>query len=667
MPTSSQNPTLDPLTPVWGRAERHIASVVVAVLSWGIAGLVLALVGWFHWWTVLPATLLIWYRLRALLPAARGVYDGWWRAMVIAAIALAIVNSALPGEHLLGGRDSGTYLATAGWLAQEGTIFVDAGSGAFGEYDELEYFVPGFYDRGGDGNLEPQFMHAYPAMLGTLIDIGGVRLGLGLNAVIASLTLLALFALARRFMASWAGGVAVGTLALSLVFTYYARTPFSEMTMALFVVTGIWLLGVAEERLDSSLGLLAGIALGAATLVRLDGLVLLLPAAAYLQFAGARQQVLQPVMRRARLGMFLTAFVAIAESLLVSPAYVLRRSDMVVPVLFALLIVMVAGDLFSRGLLRNLRSAAGKAKRALFVGGVVLAGLLLTYGWFVRPIITESSRDGYALASLQEREGLEIDESRDYAENSVLWITWYQGPAFVVLAFVGAALLLYRQLFSASARSGWLVVGVLATFAVLYLWRPSINPDHIWAMRRYMTVVLPLAAVAAGLALESLTRWLSDSLKFRQVAWLGGVSLSILLLFPPMVTTAPVWNLRELSGLAADYSDLCETVSNEDYILFLGNETAEARTYAQGFRSFCGIKTAWNGGALSDADLTQLNAAVVSEGGRLILADREGPGLGEVVFSGPYKFLELTLSRPPSRTENLSIPLLLTFPVAPTG
>ncbi len=33
---------------------------------------------------------------------------------------------------------------------------------------------------------------------------------------------------------------------------------------------------------------------------------------------------------------------------------------------------------------------------------------------------------------------------------------------------------------------------------LLYIARPSISPDHLWAMRRYMPIVLPVMTIAAG-------------------------------------------------------------------------------------------------------------------------------------------------------------------------
>ena len=42
---------------------------------------------------------------------------------------------------------------------------------------------------------------------------------------------------------------------------------------------------------------------------------------------------------------------------------------------------------------------------------------------------------------------------------------------------------------------------------LIYLWRPSITPDHIWVMRRFVPLVLPAFLAMAGLAVA----WLVDA------------------------------------------------------------------------------------------------------------------------------------------------------------
>lgn len=632
----------------WTHGERLVAELSLGLLSWAAAALVLSLAALMHWFLVLPLAAAIWAGVRRWLPGTSGSLDRWWILAILLALITLGLNSLFPSEHYFTARDGGTYLTTAGWLAQEGSLFVETGTEAFSDFDELEYGVPGFYQREGRDILEPQFMHAYPAMLGSLIDASSAGVGLRLNAAISAVLLLAVFGLARRFVRPVLALVASGALALSLPVVYYSRAPFSEPLMAVFVVAGVWLLVIADEEQDPKVGYLAGALIGGAALVRLDGLVLILSIAGFLAVRSLVGNDVAKTMRAARTSMFAVAALALGESLFVSPAYILERSGMVVPVLFAILLVIVVSD-FLAGQLAAVMRAIDARKPEIFLAIVVIGGVLLTYAWLVRPEVAEVQGGAYSLAGLQEQEGLEVEAGRNYAEQSVKWITWYQGEAFVILCFVGLAVFLYRGLFISRCRRELVVGVVLTTFAVLYLWRPSINPDHIWVMRRYLTVVLPLGVVAAVQGVD----WIVDRLPAQRNAdWrrtIAGVTLSGLLLVQPLTTTLPVWNVSEFAGLGDDISNACRQLGSDAQVLVIGEIGA---TLTQTFRSHCGSSAAYTDEDIDHDTLEDLARSVESEGKHLVLVGVEE---GTSLITGDYEFLELTLSFPPQSLEEVMI------------
>jgi hypothetical protein len=315
-----------------------------------------------------------------------------------------------------------------------------------------------------------------------------------------------------------------------------------------------------------------------------------------------------------------------------------------VPVLLALLILLLGYDLGQRkahlflGVLR-------RQKRTLFRLFVVLLAVLLAYGWFVRPLVTESQGSSYGIAALQEQEGLEVDEGRNYAEHSVQWLTWYQGPAFVVLAFVGLVILTRREVFASAPRPGWLVVAILTVFSLLYLWQPSINPDQIWAMRRFLTVVVPVGAVACAVGIDSLIAAVNRRTDSRAVSFVSGSLLALVLIAPPMITSAPVVDIEEFSGLRSDFGEICREIGPDAYVLILNERLGKRLT--QSFRSYCGVPAAWTTD-LSDENLSGLREGVIGAGGELITVLPGSDG-AVAYLEGPYEFLELTLSHPPQK------------------
>lgn len=646
----------------WSRPHHLVASTALLVLCWAMVGLTLALLGLLHWWLVIPLTLAAFFWSRRWIPTGEGRWNRWWLVAIVFSVAVGAVGLAHPGEHIYTGRDSGTYLATAGWLAQDGGLPVHVRDGAFGEFEELQYAVPGFYDGWSAGTLRPQFMHAFPAMMATLIDIGGVGAGVALNSVISSLLLLLVHVLALRFVRPSLAFVASATVGLSLVFLYYARTPFSEPLMAVMVVAGVWLLMVAEERLDLELGVIAGLLLGAATIVRLDGIVLLLPATAYMLFRMRSAGETATVLRKARVAMIFMAFVGIAESLYVSPAYILGRRGQVLAVLLVLALIFIVNEVLTRSGGSLLERVKGHRRRLYWAVTSLLAAALL-FGWLVRPVVSESTGPSYGIEVMQEREGLEIQPERNYAEMSIVWIDWYMGPLFIVLGFLGVAALAHQAISGKRSSSDWLFVSVFTVFAVLYLWRPSINPDQIWAMRRYLPVVIPFGAISAAFAIQAG----ADYAKRRVgsgVATVAAVVASLGLMIPAVATSAPVWDIAEFSGLTADFEAMCSSVGSDARVLIIDEDTGSlGHRIAQSFRSYCGLEAAWVDSEPDADSLSAISAAVASRGGILVTVRPAAPGRGNHLDEG-YEFLEVTLSRPPGGVQVSHSPVTVGLPAS---
>ena len=274
--------------------------------------------------------------------------------------------------------------------------------------------------------------------------------------------------------------------------------------------------------------------------------------------------------------------------------------------------------------------------------GVTLFGLLLAYAWLVRPVAVEVEGGGYGLEVLQQREGLEIDGTRGYAEMSVVWLEWYQGAAFVVLGFAGAVLLAAEDLDGSGGRPGWLIVAVLAAFAVLYFWRPSINPDQIWAMRRFLTVVMPLGALAAAVAVDRATETVGRKIRTPLSSNATAGVLVLALLVPPVVASGPVWDVAEYKGLGSQFDELCDAVGSDGYVLVVGWD--EGVRWTQSLRSYCGAPAAWIE-HIDDQLLSEIRTDVEDAGGRFVLMSREGPG--RAMLDGPFNRLDISLSQRP--------------------
>ena len=208
-------------------------------------------------------------------------------AMVVVLIAVAGMtgmNTWARSQHLLSNRDPGIYLITGKWLAEHGDLPIDAAVGPFAESDavnpaaSLGFFPSGYPDDpSATGDLQPQFVHLYPSLIGAADWIGGDRLAQSVPAITGGLALLALFVLGSRWLQPWAAVGATLAVAVSLPQAFFSRDAFSEVPVQLFLCGGIalavWTLRGEADR--AAPALVAGLVLGAAVATRVDALVAL--------------------------------------------------------------------------------------------------------------------------------------------------------------------------------------------------------------------------------------------------------------------------------------------------------------------------------------------------------------------------------------------------------
>ena len=149
------------------------------------------------------------------------------------------------------------------------------------------------------------------------------------------------------------------------------------------------------------------------------------------------------------------------------------------------------------------------ARLAWPVAGLTVA--LAAFAWFVRPLVQVTrkipDRTNKTIASLQKSEGLAVDVPRSYDELTMVWLSWYLGPAGLALGVLGLAWLSWRVLRGQDLRLAPFVLLVGLATAV-YVWHPGIFPVQYWASRRFLPVTFPgllLAAVWACAAVWE--RW----------------------------------------------------------------------------------------------------------------------------------------------------------------
>ena len=623
-------------------------------------------------------------------------------ATVVMVAALTLWHASEASEHLLTDRDPGVYNTAARWVAREGTLLVDPAVGPFADRPGLRFEEQGWH-LDDEGRLEPQFLHLLPAVLALAHVVGGDRLLLLAPAAVAGGALLAFAAFTTRLVRPWWALVAAAGLAATLPWVHLSRDAFSEPLAVLLLFGGLTLLWDACSSRSWRRTGVAGLVLGGVSMARVEGFVILLPlvASGLVLLAAALGQPVRE--RRATLRMLgalatgsaVTTALAGADLLVYGTWYLRDLGGLLTLVGAALVAVVVAGAaalvLASRARDRrgetspspeDGRTGRSGSWQGAQVRGWLAAGAAIAIpaaAWFVRPAVsTVTGPPNAAIAALEGQEGRLAEGVRRYSEHSVQWLGWYVGPLALALGFVGLAVVVRRLVAHRPVDLRPLpFVAVLVVVSSLYLWRPSIVPDHVWAMRRYTIVTLPGLLLLAALAGQVLAdRWRRSGGRAVAAAAASAVAAAVVLF--PISTVVPVAEATTQGGMLEAVGRVCSAVGPRGAVVVVPGQALELVS-AQALRSFCGVPVAIAETTLGRAAVADLSAAWAREGRALHLVGADAAQVEALagrpaelaVVVGNDEQLEATLTERPDELVPAPVALAvsdaLPAPAAPEG
>lgn len=558
-------------------------------------------------------------------------------AVLVAAVSTA-VNARYGSQHLLVDGDPAVYAVAGQLIAETGSLeIMTRAQDVFGGVGSLNFAGAGFDADASREVVRPSFMHLLPQVLAVASWVGGAQALLWANAVVSGAALLAVFAFGARLLGrpEWSL-VAMTALALSLPQQHFSRDTFSELPAQLLVFAGLTLLFDAVRRRRSSggglvPGLLAGLVLGVSCLARIDAffyLVPLLMVVTVLTLTGA-----QRLAAGVTAGVTVGAVLGYVDLRIASPNYLGLQSgnlDMIFAAL-AGTAVLCALVLALRGRALALWERLHGRGLALGVAGVV--GLLSAYAGLVRPQVEVgrnlSPQQPTAVAALQEQAGLAIDPLRSYDERSLEWLSWYFGPAAIVLGLVGLVVLVHRALVRQrtpeQAQVGLASLAFLLLFGAstaLYLWRPSIIPVQYWATRRFLPVTIPGLLLCAAWLAAALPRPSGASPVGRRAARglrvAAGAGVAAALLVPPLVFLPGHGTEREYVPMLAVTERVCSALEPDDAVLLVGGQRLSTGM-PQTIHAFCGVPVAVISETTTLGDIDVVARSAQEAGRRLVL------------------------------------------------
>lgn len=543
------------------------------------------------------------------------------------------VNAA---EHVFSDRDPGVYHNTTAWLVGHGTLLIEGAGDPFPDSDDLQANWLGFFDDRGDGLVYARFSHGMPTVAASGALVFGDWVINWMNPVLGGLVLIFLVMLLFTHASAPISVLLVGVTSANLAFYSFFRDTFSEPLVFLLVVLGILGLWIAHESKEPWALYAAAAAIGATTSVRLDawlfvvgflGLLIL-----WLVGPSRRRIGAAPLLGAAVVCVAFTATGAF-DLAARSPIYVSDLSNQVVPLigLFVAAAFAVAATYAARRRLRLLLISVSQGRwpeiRPWLGGATVVVGLTLLV---IRPAFFPVTRHYVqATADLFAEAGLPPDGTRTLAEYSLQWFAWYWGWVVVVAAIIGIGLLVGRRLQRWSALG--VAMTVVAVPLVVYLWRPSIYPDHVWAMRRML--IPGTIALLIGVAVAA--EWLLANLKTQDLSSFvkkAPVAVGAVVLVASTVAVSPKMHMfSRQEGMAGATAELCAALPYKASVAVFG--TRLGRTYAPTIRTFCDVPVATFVGEPSIDRLAAIASVVEDEGFSLVFVSDGGLDFGGFVVS----------------------------------
>jgi len=570
--------------PVSDRLRRAVVSApdrLVLLLFW--AGLVVALailIDQFRPLVVVPASVALVIATWNLVPhpvaPSRAAVVG---SLVVLAVALCwiAINVGYASRYVVVTRDPGFLTLESLWLVDHPNPTIPTGSAAAIDDALVGARASGAAFALRDGMLYAQGAKLLPGLLAIGGWVGGDIAVLAGNLVIGALALLAVYGLGRRLTGPLLAVVPVVALAASMPMTAFSRAPYSEPLTVALAFGGLTVIWSGFETRTWWRYAVGASMIGATALVRIDGAAVVVGLIAGFGIAAAATL---GTRARRRMSWGLVATMGASSAMVAlgyldlswhSPRYLDdlrgRFSQLIVALVATAAVSLVLAlprswDATRAFALRRRAMLGWVAAAAAVVVAVFLTSRPL---WMVNHNLPAGSGYARLIEGLQNLEGLGIDPTRSYDEMSVTWLAWYYGWPMVVLAFAGLALILRRAVAERDPR--WLVTAaVIGAPSALYLWRVSITPDQIWAMRRLLPVTIPGFLLLATVALAAL--WATR----RRWARAATVLLAAVIVAFPLTTWGTLFTTVEHSGRYGQAEAVCAALPSPR-VVFVGTFT----------------------------------------------------------------------------------------------
>jgi len=399
----------------------------------------------------------------------------------IALLVLGLWRFFPPSEYIIGGKDPGVYVSEGVQIAQHGALVLHDPVVASIPPFARDLFIPpdrnvihylalrfmGFYVTDPQaGAVIGQFPHLFPASIAIGYGVDGLTGARLTTAVWALLGLLSVYFMGSRLVGRPAAAAAGALLALNVVMVWFARYPNAEIVMQTLVFAALLATARAQVDDDPFFSPVAGALLGFLLFLRFDtaiavGAVMVAIALGYVAGQRVRWTFWPPLAFATALATWyylgpLRHYVQLPIVFVSNlPAWQFVAFGVAAVVLVTLVLAGRRSRVWSARLIRMLPDAVT----------IVIVVLAVYALWFRHPGGKLTDYDAYAL--------------RTFAD------FYFTVPALIA-ALIGFALVVRARFWDDPAFAV-----VLTAFSLLLFYKIRIVPEHFWAARLFLAVILP--------------------------------------------------------------------------------------------------------------------------------------------------------------------------------
>lgn len=518
-------------------------------------------------------------------------------AGVLSAV-MALWNASNASQHAQINRDGGLYLNAGKWIAAHGTLYLHPMVGPFAHTPGLIATSTGMKQRGY--HLEFDLSHMLSAILAEAQNLGGNRFMYLTVPLLGGVALLAFYLLAARLLRQPVAALgATATLALLMPQISFSRDSTTEIPIQVLLFSALWVLCDRRTLRTSGLAFSAGLLLGLVQAMHVDGLAFLvgLPAVYAITWLhtnrSGRRQLKRGILWSG--AGVITGLLFGAIDLFMWDHYYLSVVRKNVVKLAAVEILAIAAAIAVVLLVRRRRDLVDSFQRARSRWANAAGALVLiaAFGaWFVRPRILHAKAGPNDMVQFVQRlNHLAIDPTKRYAEYSVQWISWYLGPITLTIGIIGAAALAIALVRGSVQLPVQVATLMFAPPALLYVWRPTITPDHVWAARRFLPAVFPALILLTFAVLCALVRGAKPNLAggARSLAIVLGIAAIVY----PWFTVRDVSQMTEQRGLLPVIATTCKALGPHGAVVMVEEKKSVAwLSDPQTLRAYCDVPVA---------------------------------------------------------------------------